>query len=316
MEWLNYHHLLYFRAVAREGTVASAAGVLRRSQPTISAQIHDLEKSLGEKLFTRAGRRLVLTDMGRHVFRYAEEIHSLGKDLVDTIKGRPTGRPLRLVVGVADVLPKLVTQRLLQPALSLHEPVRIVCVEDRPERLLADLALHELDVVLSDSPATPSVNVRAFSHLLGECGVTFFAAGRHAACRKGFPRSLDGAELLVPTKNTTLRRSLEEWFEKLDIRPLIMGEFQDSALLEVFGQAGRGIFMAPSVVEREVARQYRVRVIGRTNQLRERFYAISVERRLKHPAVVAISEGAGAVAVDGGTHRGDNLAWQRFRRRR
>lgn len=292
MEWLNYHHLRYFWAVAREGTVASAAALLRRSQPTISAQIHELEESLGEKLFMRAGRRLLLTDMGRQVFRYAEDIYSLGKELMDSVKGRPTGRPLRLVVGISDALPKLMARRLLEPALRLPEPVRLVCVEDRPERLLADLALHELDVVLSDSPATPNVNVRVFNHLLGECGVTFFGARRHAALRRGFPRSLNGAPLLVPTKNTTLRRNLDEWFEALDVRPLIVGEFQDSALLKVFGQTGEGVFAAPSAIEREVTKQFRTPVIGRTKKLRERFYAISVERKIQHPAVVAISEAA------------------------
>ncbi len=292
MEWLNYHHLLYFCVVGREGTVARASEVLGRSQPTISTQIHELEESLGEKLFKRAGRRLVLTDVGRRVFRYAEEIYSLGKELMDSVNGRPTGRPLQLVVGIADVLPKLMTRRLLEPALRLPDGVRLVCVEDRPERLLANLALHELDVVLSDSPATPEVNVRVFSHLLGECGVTFFGARRHAALRRGFPRSLNGAPLLVPTKNTTLRRNLEVWFEELDIRPLIVGEFQDSALLMVFGQTGEGVFAAPSVIEREVTKEFRTPVIGRTKKLRERVYAISVERKIEHPAVVAISDAA------------------------
>ncbi len=292
MEWLNYHHLHYFWVVGREGTIARASGVLGRSQPTISAQIHELEESLGEKLFSRAGRRLVLTDVGRQAFRYAEDIYSLGKELMDTVKGRPTGRPLRLVVGVADVLPKLMARRLLEPALRLPEPVRLVCVEDRPERLLADLALHELDVVLSDSPATPNVNVRVFNHLLGECGITFFGARRHAALRRGFPRSLNGAPLLVPTQNTTLRRNLDEWFDRNDVRPLIVGEFQDSALLKVFGQTGEGVFAAPSVIEREVTKQFRTPVIGRTKELRERFYAISVERKIQHPAVLAISKAA------------------------
>lgn len=293
MEWLNYHHLLYFWVVAREGSVSHAGKELHLSQPTISAQIRALEESLGEKLFTRTGRSLVLTDMGSVVFRYADEIFSTGQELMDTLKGRPTGRPMRLVVGVADVLPKLITYRLLEPALKLPEPIRVVCREDKPDRLLAELATHELDLVLTDAPIGPTVKVQVFNHLLGECGVTIFGRAKLAAAyRRGFPQSLNGAPFLLPADNTTLRRSFEQWFEIEGIRPMIAGEFEDSALLKVFGQAGVGLFAAPSVIEAEVRRQYGVQVVGRTDALRERFYAISVERKLKHPAVVAISEAA------------------------
>jgi LysR family transcriptional activator of nhaA len=292
MEWLNYHHLLYFWTVATQGGVARAARELRRSQPTISAQIHALEAALDAKLFTRQGRRLVLTDVGQQVRRYADEIFALGKELKDTLKGRPTGRPLRVVVGIADAVPKLVARHLLQPVLESAEAIRIVCREDKPERLLAELALHELDVVLSDAPASAGVSVRAFSHLLGECGVTFFGVPRHAGLRRRFPRSLDGASLLVPTHSATLRRSLDQWFQRRAIRPVIVGEFDDSALLKVFAQTGMGIFAAPSAIESHVRQVYGVHVIGRTSEVRERYYAISVERRLKHPAVVAICEAA------------------------
>lgn len=292
MEWLNYHHLLYFWLVAREGSLAAASAELRLAQSTVSGQIRSLEQSLGEKLFARSGRRLVLTERGRVVFRYADEIFTLGRELRDAIKGRP-GKPLSLVVGVADVVPKLVALRLLEPALHLPEPIRLVCREDRPERLLAQLAVHELDIVLSDGPVAPSVSVRAFSHLLGECGVVFFAKPKVAAAlRPKFPASLDGAPMLLPTENTALRRSLDQWFAARGLRPKVVGEFEDSALLKVFGQTGLGIFPAPAVIAENVQRQYQVRPVGRVDAIRERFYAISVERKLEHPAVVAISEEA------------------------
>jgi LysR family transcriptional activator of nhaA len=293
VEWLNYHHLLYFWLAAREGGVSRAAEQLHLAQPTVSAQIRALEESLGEKLFTRAGRNLALTDVGRVVFRYAEDIFSLGRELMDTVRDRPTGHPLRLTVGVVDVLPKLVAYRLLKPAFELGSPIRVVCREGKAERLLVELGVHELDVVLADRPSEPSFKVRAFSHLLGECGVSFLGTEALArAHRRGFPRSLDGAPFLLPMENTTLRRSLEQWFEAQGIRPMAVSEFEDSALLTVFGQAGLGVFAAPSLIEPEIRRQFRVQRIGRTEDVRERFYAISAERKLQHPAVIAISESA------------------------
>jgi len=293
MEWLNYHHLLYFWVVAREGGLVPAGKVLRLSHPTLSAQIHALEGQLGEKLFAKVGRRLALTDMGRVVYRYAEEIFTLGRELVDTVKGRSTGKPLRLEVGIADVVPKLVVRRLLQPALALPEPVRLVCREGSNEQLLADLALHTLDLAISDAPVPPGSTVRAFHHLLGETGVSFFAVKRLAdAHRRGFPRSLDGAPMLLPLESLALRRSLDHWFDRHDLRPRIVGDFEDSALMNVFGADGAGIFVAPTAVEQEVILEHGVQLVGRTDQVRERYYAISVERRLKHPAVVAISNAA------------------------
>lgn len=293
MEWLNYHHLLYFWVVAKEGTIAAACKELNLAQPTISAQLRVLEDSLGEKLFTRVGRNLALTETGRVVYRYADEIFSLGRDLMDTLKGRPTDRPLRLTVGVADVLPKLVAYRLLEPAFQLPEPVQLICHEGSPARLLTQLATYELDLVLSDSPIGPDVKVRAFNHLLGECGVSIFGTKELATkYRRRFPSSLDGAPFIIPTGNTALRRAMEHWFDSEDIRPLVVGEFEDSALLKVFGQAGAGLFIAPTVIEKEVQRQYSVRVVGRLESVRERFYAISVEKKVKHPAVVAIADEA------------------------
>ncbi|MCS6925891.1 MAG: transcriptional activator NhaR [Candidatus Binatia bacterium] len=293
MEWLNYHHLLYFWVVAREGSIARACEELYLSQPTISAQLRALERALGEKLFTRVGRTLVLTEVGQVVFRYAEQIFSLGRELTDMLKGRSRGRPVRFVVGVVDVLPKLIAYRLLEPALRLADPVHIVCREDKADRLLADLAVHELDLVLADAPIGPTIKVRAFNHLLGECGVAIFATAKLATMyRRNFPRSLNGAPFLWPTDNTMLRRSLEQWFAAEDIHPSNAGEFEDSALLSEFGQRGIGLFPGPSVIEAEMQRRYGVQLVGRLDNVRERFYAISVERKLKHPAVIAISEAA------------------------
>jgi LysR family transcriptional activator of nhaA len=293
MEWLNYHHLLYFWVVAREGGLVPAGKVLRLSHPTLSAQVHALEGQLGERLFEKVGRRLSLTAMGRVVYRYADEIFSLGRELVDTVKGRATGQPVRLDVGIADVVPKLLVRRILAPAMALAEPVRLVCREDRYERLLADLAVHTLDLVIADAPVPPGSNVRAFTHLLGESGVGFFATRALApALARGFPRSLDGAPMLLPLENLTLRRALNQWFDAQGIRPRVVAEFEDSALLNVFGADGVGVFAAPIAVAGEVTRQQRVVLVGRTDAVKERFYAISAERRLKNPAVVAISQAA------------------------
>jgi LysR family transcriptional activator of nhaA len=293
MERPNYHHLLYFWTVAREGSLVSAGRVLRLSHSTLSAQIHALEDHLGEKLFVRTGRRLVLTEMGHVVRRYADEIFFLGREMVEAVRGRASGQPLRLSVGIVDAVPKLVVRRLLQPVLRLPEPVRLVCHEDAFEKLLSDLALHTVDIVISDSPVPPGSSVRAFTHLLGETGVSFFGtAPLVASLRRGFPRSLDGAPVLLPLENLTLRRSLNEWFDRHDVKPRVVAEFEDSALLKVFGADGRGIFPAPTVIEADVRRQYGVRVVGRADEVRERFYAISAERRLRNPAIVAISEAA------------------------
>lgn len=293
VRWLNYHHLLYFWVVAKKGTITAACEELRLAQPTISAQLRALEKDLGHKLFRRVGRKLVLTDSGRIVYRHAEEIFPVGQDLIDTLEGRPTGAPARLRVGVTDVFPKLLAYRFLAPALNLPEPVHIICYEGKPGDLLGQLAAHELDLVLSESPIGPEVQIRAFHHQLGECGVSIFAAKSLAGSyRRRFPRSLDGAPFLLPTENTARRRSLDHWFAMKDMRPLIVGEFEDSALLKVFGQAGAGLFAAPTVIEKETRRQYGVLLVGRLEEVRERFYAISLERKLKHPAVVSIVETA------------------------
>jgi LysR family transcriptional activator of nhaA len=296
MEWLNYHHLLYFWTVARVGTIARAGEELSLAQPTISGQIRVLEDQLGEKLFQRSGRNLVLTDMGRVVYRYADDIFNLGRELMDTLRDRPTGRPMRFQVGVADEVTKIIAYRLLEPAMRLAQPVHIVCRDGASERLLTDLATHALDLVIADTPISPAIKVKAFSHPLGESAVTVFGTAKLAAARrKGFPRSLDGAPFLVPTIGKRLRRTLDQYFEQQGLRPRIVAELDDSALLTTFGQAGAGLFVAPTVLEKEVIRQFGVTVVGRLDSVRERYFAISVERRLKHPAVIAISEAAHAM---------------------
>ncbi|MBU2537354.1 MAG: transcriptional activator NhaR [Proteobacteria bacterium] len=293
MEWLNYHHPFYFWTVMREGSLTAASSRLSLAPSTVSAQISRLEEVLGGKLFLRVGRNLEPTDLGRLVFRYADEIFSLGREMMDTIRGRPVAGPLSLKAGVVDVLPKLIVRKLLEPALQLPEQVQLVCLENKEDALLAELAMHTLDVVLSDAPLRAGLSVKAYSHLLGECGITFFAVEKLAGkLRADFPQSLHEAPMLLPMEMTALRSALERWFATLGIRPTIAGEFDDNALLNVFGQEGDGVFVAPTVIEPEVLRQHRVEVVGRTQAVKERYYAISVERIIKHPAVAAILEAA------------------------
>ena len=293
MDWLNYHHLLYFWTVAREGTIARAGEKLHLGQPAISTQLRRLEKSLGHKLFQKSGRKLELTEQGRMVYRYADEIFTLGRELLDTAQGRPVGGPLKLVVGIVEAMPKLIAKRLLEPALRLPENVRLICLEDSLERLLSELALHSVDIILSDAPVTSTMKVRAFNHILGESSVSILGTKELAKkYRRGFPGSLNGAPMLLPTRLSSLRRELDRWLDAKGIRPIIRAEFDDSALLKVFGQAGEGLFPAPTVIEAEVRQHYQVEVVGRIDSIREQFYAISGERKLKHPAVVAITETA------------------------
>ena len=296
MEWLNYHHLHYFWAVAKHGTVVEASVVLGLAQPTISGQIARLEAVLGEALFDRTGRRLALTPVGKTVFEYADEIFSLGSELMASLEGRRTVRPLQLRVGIAEVLPKAVVQRLLAPALAIAQPVRLICREDRAvEDFLGPLAVQELDLVLSDRPVGRGTRVRAFSHLLGECGTTLLAERSLAAkLRPRFPRSLDGAPLLVPSAHSTLRRGLDGWLAGEKVRPTIRAEFDDSALMAVFGEEGAGVFPCPTLFETDFEKRYGVRIVGRAPTVVQQFFAISVERRVENPAAVAIIDGARA----------------------
>jgi LysR family transcriptional activator of nhaA len=294
MEWLNYHHLLYFWAVARYGSVVRASRELRLAQPTISGQVRRLEDVIGEKLFERVGRRLVLTSVGRTVFRYADEIFALGQDLVGTLKGRASTRPLRLTVGVADALPKVLVPKLLEPAFHIDKPIYLVCRENRVvEDFMSELAGQELDLVLADRPIGPGTRAHAFNHLLGECGTTFLANAKLATrLRRGFPRSLEGAPCLLPSVHATIRRNLDQWFESSRVRPELVAEFDDSALMYAFGEEGKGFFPAPTVFENEFRRRYNVQIAGRVKRVEQQFYAISVDQRLHHPAVAAIVKAA------------------------
>lgn len=293
MTALNYHHLLHFWTVAREGGVAAAARRLRLSQSTLSTQLRQLEEQVGLPLFDRSRRRLALSEAGRTAFRYADEIFGLGRELVDALHSRSDGRSLRLAVGLTEAVHKLIAYRLIEPALKLPGSLHVHCSEDRIERLLPLLASHELDVVISDVPLPPGAAFRAFNHPLGVSDIAIFAATAEAArLRRNFPRSLDGAPFLLPAPTSALRRELEAWFDQQEVRPTVVGEFDDSALLKVFGQAGVGAFAAPSVVAREIVLQYGVKLVGRTEGPVERYFAISGERRLKHPGVVAISASA------------------------
>lgn len=294
MEWLNYHHLLYFYAVAREGGLAPAGKLLRLSQSAISGQIKRLEESLGHPLFHKRGRKLEMTETGRLAFRYAEEIFGLGAEMLDAVRGRPTGRALRLKVGAVDAVPKLLVKRLLEPALA-DADVQLTCVEDRYPRLLAELATHALDVVIADGPVPQGASVRAYNHLLGESTMTLLAPAAIApGLRRGFPRGLDGAPVLLPMSGTSLRRDLDAFFDAENVRPVVRAECEDSALLKAFAAEGMGAVFAPTAIAREVARRYDLTIVAEVPRVRERYYAVSAERRLAHPAVLAIRAAARA----------------------
>jgi LysR family transcriptional activator of nhaA len=293
MSGLNFKHLRYFWAVAANGSIARAAEILHLTPQTISGQLRELEEQLDAKLFQKSGRNLALTDTGRVVFSYADEMFRLGDELQDVLEGRIPGATLTLTVGVAMVVPKLLAYRVLEPVLRLEDPVHLVCQEAPLADLLADLSVHKLDLVLADSPISPALNIRAYNHPLGESGISFFAAPKKARnYTTGFPRTLSGAPMLMPTASSALRRMLEQWFERQEIKPLVVAEFEDRALMKAFGEADAGVFTSPTAVEDDVVAKYGVRVIGRTDDIKERFYAISAERRIKHPAVSAITEAA------------------------
>lgn len=294
MDWLNYHHLLYFWTVAKEGSISKAAEKLHLAQPTISGQLKKLEEALGQKLYDRVGRGLVLTDAGRTVFRYADEIFSIGEELQEALKGNPTDRSLHLTVGVPDSLPKMIAYRLIEPAFRLDQKVHVECREGKLQDLLGELATHAIDVVLSDIQAASFVSVRAFNHFLGESGTSFFAAAELAkrVSAGKFPQSLHGTPMLLPSGAATLRRTIDHWLYSNEIRPEVVGDFEDTALMKVFAQAEHGVIPAPTAVEDEICYQYGLEVVGRVPEIVERFYAITVERRIKHPAVVALTEAA------------------------
>jgi len=293
MRHLNYNHLLYFWTVAREGSIAKASELLHITPQTISGQIKLLEDAVGEPLFSRQGRGLKLTDTGQVINIYADEIFSLGAELTQRLRSKTPGKPLEFNVGVLFSIPKLIAYKILEPVLNLDDSVRVVCWEGDLEKLLSDLSIHKLDLVLADRPMPTGLNIKAYNHLLGGSTVSFFAQKRIAASyRKKFPNSLHEAPMLLPVTTNVLRRSLEDWFEKNKIEANIVAEFDDSALLKAFGQAGRGVFPAPTVIKNEVEHMYHASVIGEIEELKESFYAISPERKLKHPGVVSITENA------------------------
>lgn len=290
---LNYKHLRYLWLVAREGSVVAAARVCGVEQSAVSVQLRRLERHFGAKLFEKAGRRLRLSEAGKVAFGYADDIFRLGQELEQAVRhGAAPTRPAVVTVGITDAIPKLIVYKLLEPVYALPDPVRLVCVEDEPARLLAELALHNLDLVLADA-AVAAPRMKVFQHPLGECGVAVFAAGGLAErLRAGFPRSLDGAPFLLPSSGSALGRSLHHWFGATGVRPDVRGEFADTALMKVFGQAGRGVFVLPAVIAAEVVRQYGVQVVGRIDAVRERYFAYTAERKLTHPAVVAVRDAA------------------------
>jgi len=288
---LNYQHLLYFWTVVRTGSLTRACQELALSAPTISAQLRTLEARLGERLLEKSGRKLVATEMGRLVYSYADEIFGLGRELIEALEHRPTHRPLRLVVGIDDVVPKEIAYRLLEPALGLKQPLRIVCREGTLERLAADLAAREIDLVISDASITPSLNVRAYNHHLGSCEESWMATPEIAkALRRGFPQSLNGAPVLLPTNDTAIRRALDLWFDRQDVRPIIVGEFEDYALLREFARAGHGFAPVPSVLEDQFRREFGLQTVGKAAGVEAEFFALTVERKIKHPAVAATVE--------------------------
>jgi len=290
---INYKHMHYFWTVAREGSIARASERLHLTPQTISGQLGLLEEHLGVDLFTRVGRNLELTETGRLVLSYADEIFSLGGELEEVIHRLPGGRPQLFRVGVVDVVPKSIAHRILAPALQMPVPVRMICREANLDTLLAELAVHRLDLVLADRPIPSTVSARGFSHKLGECAVSFFATKKLKRKLKGeFPRCLDNAPILLPSSGTQLRSGIDQWLDKHRIHPRMIADFDDSALMKVFGQEGAGIFIAPAAIEAEVEWQYQVAAIGQTDEVKERFYAISVERRVTHPVVSAVVEAA------------------------
>lgn len=293
MDRLNYQHLFYFWNVAREGSVTRASEKLRLAQPTISGQLAVFEDAIGAQLLRKEGRKLTLTEKGRTVYHYADEIFALGRELSNTLKGRAGARGIRLNVGIADALPKLLVYRLIAPALSTPDETQVICHEDKVDRLLAELSLHGVDIVLSDAPATSANGGRVYNHLLGQCRVAVFGSPALAEnFMKDFPRSLDGAPVLFPTPATALRRSLDLWFETRKMFPSIRAEIEDSALLKTFAAAGTGLFMAPVAVTQEIVRQYGVVKIGELDGVTESFYAITARRKLDHPAITVILENA------------------------
>jgi len=291
---INYKHLHYFWMVAKEKSIAKASAQLHLAPQTISGQLSCLEESMGVALFDRVGRHLELTDAGRLVLSYADEIFSLGSELQNAVRHRPKKSSLAFKVGIDNVVPKSIAYRLLEPALHIPEPIHFYCSENDLDALLTDLLLHKLDLVISDSPISPDLDFRGSCDPLGESGLSIFASAKLAESLLGeFPSCLDNAPLLLPASNTGIRTHLQRWFDKWRIHPAIVGEFEDSALMKEFAQAGVGVIAAPTAINAEIERKHELIAIGAVEEAIIRYYAISVQRKTPHPAVRAITEKAG-----------------------
>lgn len=290
---LNFRHLRYFWMVARTGSIAEAAQQLHLTPQSISGQLSEFAATLGVDLFHRTGRTLELTDTGRRMLSYADEIFTIGDELLEALHAQPGKASIAFRVGCADSVSKLIACTLLEPALATGEPLRLICREGRLASLLADLAVHKLHLIIADRPMPSHLNVRGFSHLLGESGLTAFAAPALAdSLEQPFPACLNGAPLLLPGEDFAIHHKLVQWLANHAVRPRIVGEFDDSAMIKAFGQSGAGAFFAPSVIAEQVCRQYGVVRLGDVSALVEQVYAITTERRLSHPAILAISERA------------------------
>lgn len=292
---LNYKHLRYFWVVAHEGSIIQASQKLHVTPQTISGQLSLLEARMGNPLFERIGKSLKLTETGRLVLSYADEIFDLGRELTDVLRGAPAVGPSEFIVSAASALPKTVVHKIIQPALELKQEISLTCKEGPVEAILAELAIHKVDMVLSDTPVTSAFSIKAYNHKLGESGLTFFASAALAKrYQKNFPASLDKAPMLMPTKQYAIRQAVDYWLDENNIYPQVTGQFDDSALMKSFGQAGLGVFYMATLIEKEICRAFNVKIIGRTQQVKQPFYAISAERKVKHPAVAAICESARA----------------------
>ena len=290
---INYKHLHYFWVVAKEGGVVKAAKRLHLTPQTISTQLTSLEEQFGETLFERSGRQMQLNEAGRMVLGHAEKIFSLGAELEELMRNRQPGKAVAFRVGIADVVPKSIAYRLLSPALGLRMPVKMICREGPVKSLLAELALHDIDLIIADSPMPPGISVRGFNHYLGECGLSFLASAPLVRETKGeFPLCLNDQPVILPGEASEIRSQLEQWLEERGIYPRVVGEFDDSALMNAFGSAGAGIIIAPTPIEAEVIERYRVERIGRTTEVKQQFYVISTERKISLPAVSAIMDAA------------------------
>lgn len=293
MRWLNYQHFFYFWRVAKLGSVTIASQELRLAQPTISAQLKSFEETLGEKLFLREGRNLKLTEVGKIAFKYADEVFNTCSEFMQVLDGKGPTKAQPLKIGISDVIPKVIAYRIVESSFDDPSSGKISIYEDKTERLLAELAISEVDLVIADSPVPPSVKVKAYNHFLGECKVSFVASPEIAKkYKKNFPRSLNSAPLLLPTHEAAIRRDIDKWIDNLGISPRLIGEFQDSALMKIAGREGKGIIPVPSVVLKEVKREFHLELVGETEIVKERFFLISVEKRLKNPLVKSIVENA------------------------